>query len=176
MWTYKNNKIFIKTFKKLYLVIGNGNLPLPSLIDDTNLNAHTVVYVGSKQGCCLFIDNYIVSKKKITQNDLIFQSDSQIVMKNGYFDNTYTLQIISLEQELRYMDALKYDLTPFCIQIEELSECKIYRVHRSYRFYFNRLCRKWKSFLEEDIDILETIIYIVCSVILVALFFENYYP
>lgn len=173
MWTYKNNKIFIKTFKKLYLVIGNGNLPLPSLIDDTNLNAHTVVYVGSKQGCCLFIDNYIVSKKKITQNDLIFQSDSQVVMKNGYFDNTYTLQIVSLEQELKYIDAIHYNLSSFCIQIEDLSERKIYRVHRSYRFYFNQLCKKWKYFLEEDVDLFETIIYIVCSVILIALFLEN---
>lgn len=175
MWTYKNNKIFIKTLKKLYLVIGNGNLPLPSLIDYTNLNVHPVVYVGSKQGCRFFLNNHIVNKKRITTNDLIFQSNSQIIMKNGYFDNTYTLQILSLEQELKYMDALKYDLSPFCIQIEELSGCKIYRVHRSYRYYFNRLCIKWKSFMEEDIDILETIIYIVCSVILVALFFENYY-
>lgn len=176
MWTYKNKKIFIKTFKKLYLVIGNGNLPLPSLIDDINLNAHPVVYIGSKQGCHFFLNNYVVNKKKITPNDLIFKSDSQVVMKNGYFNNTYTLQIVSLEQELKYMDALSYDLSAFCIQIEELRECKIYRVHRSYKFHFNRLCRKWKSFREEDIDILETIIYIVCSVILVTLFFENYYP
>lgn len=176
MWTYKNNKIFIKTFRKIYLIIGNGNLPLPSLIDDINLNTHPVVYVGSKQGCRFFLNDYVVNKKKITPNDLIFRSDSQVVMKNGYFDNTYTLQIVSLTQELKYMDAIHYNLSSFCIRIEELSQCKIYRIHRSYRYNFNQLRKKWKYFLEEDIDLFETIIYIVCSIILIAFFISNYYP
>lgn len=172
-FTYKNEKILIKTFHEIYVVIGNGNLPLPSLLG-VNMNVHPVIYVGSLEGCRAYLDKHI-SASKITPDDLVFNSKTQVIMKNGYFDNMYTLQIVPLAKELEYLHAVNCDVCGFCKKVEELSGCKIYCIERSLEYYLKRAYNACKYYWEEEVDTVEACIYIIASVVLLTLFFRIYY-
>ena len=165
----KDKECVIWGKNKLYLVRGCGDVPLPGVFPETWFKY--IVYIGSGEGCDNFIrEHEIIAKKKKYNDEIVFRSCSQVVLKNGWLDNVYTLQVVPLATELAYMKKMKYDLREFCRLVSQ--DYKLVYRERDFKVRLLEMSSCFQQYCKNHSDMILTFVYVFISVLLAVLFFS----